>query len=465
MRSRLLSVLVALGLCACGSRLAPTISTKATARTPAKPPPAGHSGKEPDLDSLFSNDKTGWTQIDQDQKAQLDDFASDYLAFLSKAGTQRQSAKAILRIAKDAGAQPFGGKSKHKSGELLYWQDSAQSSIALLKIGERPVEDGLRVIVASLDAGVIRLTPAPSYRKAGLGLFDTTILGTLKLESWLNTPLTLNIFVAGGIGGKDKEITIGDDDDEPVFTIPDLLPHLARKVQRERLIDSPERLDALAGVSTKAMATAFQRYGLSRGDWNRAEAELLPVSKASYVGVDRALMASPNHFARALPYAAARALVESPAEHTSLVILMGHNARSHAGADAESHVQNLLPLAIQQQRRAPDALALRRIFAHTSVMLFDNHGGDRNQGVVLNARKDDSTPEAFRHLLQIFEKAGLQYQIAQKSGWSEARKIGSLDLDAVEIGLPIAGVGTPNELLSTLDLYQALLACKAWVAL
>jgi aspartyl aminopeptidase len=462
MKRRSLSLALALVVSACGGSAATSPQTPEPATQKAKIPKAPE-GEAVDVDALFPEDKSGWKAVGADQKAQIASFAASYLDFLSRTGTQRKSAGLILEQAIAAGARPFGG-SKHKSGELLYWRDEAQSSIALFKIGERPPEEGLRVIIASLDAGVIRLTPTPIYDKKGLALFDTTILGDLKLASWLNTPLLLNVRVAASGKTKAREITIGDELDEPVFTIPDLLPHLSRKVQRKGLIDTPERLDAIAGFSTAALAKAFRRFGLSPSDWNRAEADLLPASQASYIGVDRALIASANHYARALPFAATRALLESDAKHSSLLILMGHSERSYAGADAEAHMLNLLPRAIAQQRAELDALDLRRIMARTRVLLFDNAGGERNKGLVLNSRKDDSTPEAFRHVMQVFDKAGLQYQIAEDSGWSEAREVASLDLDAVEIGLPIAGVGTPNQLLSTLDLYQALLACQGWVS-
>jgi hypothetical protein len=120
-------------------------------------------------------------------------------------------------------------------------------------------------------------------------------------------------------------------------------------------------------------------------------------------------------------------------------------------------------MAIAQQEGDLDALALRRIYARSKVLLFGNHSGKRNHGIVLNSRKDDASPAAFRDALQSLESTKTQYQILESSGWSDAREVASLDMDAVEVGLPIAGVGTPNTLISTLDLYQALLACRGWI--
>jgi aspartyl aminopeptidase len=455
-----------LSLGACGERLAPRHSTGTHAKAPsaASSSSKSQSASPANLDADSPSSKTGWGAIGKNEKPKIDAFSKDYLEFLAIAGTQRATAKALLAQVKNAGGIPFDGSGKHKAGSLLFWQDAAGSSLALLKIGEHPLREGLRVIIATTDGGVIRLTPSPGYEKSGLALFDTSFLGKLKMESWLNTPLLLDIHVAGPRDGQGKTITIGDDADEPVFTIPDLLPHLSRKVQRKGLIDSPERLDALAAFSLQALTKGLKSYGLSPDDWNRAEAQLLPAQGASYIGVDRALIAGPNHQARAFPFAATRALLETPSRHTTLVILTGHSERSYAGADSEAHIQNLLPMAIGQQRSSPDALELRQIYARTKVLLFDNVSGERNHGVVLNSRKDDSSPLAFRDAMQSLESTKTQYQIVESSGWSDAREIASLDMDAVEVGLPITGVGTPSALLSTLDLYQALLACQGWIS-
>ncbi len=464
----LLTVLV-LPVGSCGKRMAPTMrapGAKKIGHDTRSPAPGAHAKKKTlsDVEALFPKRETGWQVIDKVEKKEIDAFAHDYMDFLSKSGSQREAASFIAELAKSAGAVPFDGSGKHKAGELLLWQDEAASSLALLRVGKRTAQEGLQVIIASTDAAVIRLTPAPSYEKSGLALFDTTILGKLKLESWLNTPLVLNVHVAKTGKSPSKTVTIGDDASEPVFTIPDLLPHLARKVQRDGLVDTPERLDALAAFSLKALAKGLKSYGLTADDWNRSEAELLPAQEASFIGVDRALIASPNHAARAFAYAATRALLDRESERTTLLILMGHNQRSHAGADAEAHVVNLLPRAIAQQQAKLDALDLRRIYARTRVLLFENQKGKRNAGVVLSTRKDDSTPEAFRHVLNRFAEANVQFQVVEDSGWSDAREVASLNMDAIEIGLPIAGEGTPSAMLSTLDLYQALLACKAWVS-
>ncbi len=433
-------------------------------------------------DSLFPKtkpSKVNWSALERSQQEQLAKLAERYLSFVGQTRTQRQSASVLLEMAKEAGARPLEEASKAEAskvepGQLYYWKDAASSSIAFLRIGTEPIDSGLRVMTASIDSGEIRLTPKPVYGKSGLALLDTSILGRMEVETWLNTPLALHVYVAPkfskrkgsqakGSQAKAIEFVIGDDSDEPVFAIPDLLPHLSRKVQRSKLVDSPERMDAIAGFSGKAVFSMLRRYGMSAADFERAEATLVPAAEPTYIGVDRGLIAAANHYARAVPFVAMKALIESTPKHSSVVIFMGHNRRFYAGADADSHVENLLPRIIKAHDSSKDLLDIQRIYSKSRVLFFGDKSGKRNQGIVLNTRRDDATPRAFRDALQLFSNAGVPVQVSEKSGWSQAREVSSLDIDTVEFGLPIAGLGTPYELISTLDLYYAQQACRAWV--
>ena len=413
--------------------------------------------------------KTGWKGTSAETRGAIESFATDYLSFVQSARTTRQSSHALLDMAKAAGAVALdsldpSSETPPKPGQIFYWHDSAHGSIAMLKIGRAPVDEGLHVLLASHDSAVIRLTPNPIYEKSGLALFDTSIIGTLKLESWLHTPLALSLYRAPSpSGGPALELVLGDDPGEPVFTIPNLLPHLSRKVQKDKLIDSPERLDAVAGFTATAIQTTLKRNGVDPSALSGLQASLIPAGAPTFVGVDRALIAGANHVSRALPFAAMQALLEGEAKHSTLLILMGNDRSSYAGAGPESHITNLLPIAISALASDVDALRLRRILARTVVLLFDHSEGERNQGIVLGTRRDDSSPKAFRRAMQTFKAGHVETQLLQTAGWSQAREVASLDIDTIAIGLPISGVGMPYELLSTFDLYQARQACLAWV--
>lgn len=406
----------------------------------------------------------GWSGVGSSQREKIEVFADGYRAFVSKARTQRQAAQLLLKKAQGAGALPLEKDTKAKAGQLYYWRDPSTSSVAFLRVGSEPIAEGLQILTASIDAGEIRLTPKPVYEKSGLALFDTSFLGGLQVEAWLNTPLVLHAYIPpSNSDGKGVAIAIGDEPDEPVFTIPDLLPHLSRKVQKVKLVDSPERMDAFAGFSSASVFKMLRRYGMSDNDFEVAEVSLLPAANPSYIGVDRGLLAADNHFARAIPYAAVDAIIGETPRHSSLVILMGHNRRSYAGAGADAHVKALLPLVVQAHNASADLLDLRRIFAKSRVLFFGSWKGTRNRGIVLNTRKDDATPAAYRHTLGLLDEALVPVQVNEEGGWSQAREVSSLDIDTIEFGLPISGVGTPYELLSILDLHSGLRACQAWL--
>lgn len=408
--------------------------------------------------------KPGWMGVDAAGKTKIAAFADDYLTYVQTARTTRQSTQVLRALAEEAGGITWDNAETPRAGDLLIWQDPTNGSIAFLRVGTAPVAEGLTILLASHDSALIRLTPKPIYERSGLALFDTSILGTLDLESWLHTPLALSLYqVPASPGGRATEFILGDDSSEPVFTIPDLLPHLSRKVQKKKLIDSPERLDVVAGFTEKAIRATMKRAGIAGDSLAGIEATLVPAGAPSYIGTDRALLAGANHASRAAPFAAVRAVLTSTSSKSTLLILMGRDKQFYAGAGPEGHVANLLPKAVETLSPKADALTLRRIIAKSRVLMFDHTGGDRNRGVVLGTRRDDSSPSALRHVMRLFEEAEVATQLLQTSGWSEAREVASLDIDTVALGLPVTGVGRPYELLSTYDLYQSLQACLAWV--
>ncbi len=457
---------VALGLCACGQTAPAGTQTTAAARNEL-PNVASDASKSSKLaDPNFPEDevKAGWAGVEEAGRARIATFAADYLSYAQRARTTRQSTDALIALAKSAGAIAWDSAGKPKVGALLYWKDAASGSIALLRVGSAKVDDGLGVILASHDSALIRLTPNPIYEKSGLALFDTSIMGSLKLESWLHVPLALSLYQAPlKTGGKALDVVLGDDPSEPVFTIPDLLPHLSRKVQKAKLVDSPERLDAVAGFTAKAVRGVLASNGFPAGALSSVEATLVPAGKPDYVGVDRGLIAGANHHSRAVPFAAVQALLASKAKRSTVVILMGRDEQFYAGAGPEAHITNIVPKAIEMLASKVDALRYRRILARTRVLMFDHNGGVRNGGVTMGTRRDDSSPSAFRRAIEIFKEGKVATQLLQSSGWSDAREIASLDIDTVALGLPVSGVGMPYQLLSVFDLYQARAACMAWV--
>ncbi len=451
---------------ACGGKGSGASEPAPAAGAEAQPVSALASEAQSAKKSAKKDTALGWASVDEDGRREIAAFAKGYLAYVQAARTTRQSTEALKSLAKSAGAVPWTSDAQPKPGELLLWSDATHGTLGLLRVGTAPVGDGLTILQAGHDAAIIRLTPAPIYERSGLALFDTSILGTLDLESWLHTPLALSIYRAP-VTAKDTALTVilGDEPGEPVFTIPDLLPHLSRKVQRKKLIDSPERLDAVAGFTAEALRNVLRRAGVAKGDLSFVEATLVPAGAATYVGGDKALIAGANHARRAAAYAAVHALLEETSpQKSTLLILSGSSGQSYAAPGPDAQVANLSAKAIETLAPKTDALALRRSLANSAVLMFDHSKGDRNRGVVLGRRRDDSSPTALRRVLSLFEAGEVATQVRQTSGWSQAREVASLDIDTVALGIPVSGVGRPYELLSTFDLFQARKACGAWVS-
>jgi aspartyl aminopeptidase len=300
-------------------------------------------------------------------------------------------------------------------------------------------------------------------------MFDTFFYGDVDWKSWLVTPMALHVYAARpGSSSGDVDLVIGEAETDPVLSIPDLLPHLSGKAQRKQVVDSPERLDAIAAGSRAALDTFLSSQGIDVRTFEDAEVYLLPAGPAVFVGVDRGLIAGYGHSHRALAFAATRALLaEEAPEYTSAVILIS-NSEIGTGASGPAFIQTALSRvlgALSKDGSDTDVLDTRRAYARSAVLMSARiEAAERNKGIAMNTRADDALPDATRRAIDRMTSTGAQVQVTFDKSWqSQTRKLAALDMDAVGIGLPTTGHGTPMELISVLDLYSGHLALRGWM--
>ncbi len=446
---------------------APTapVAPAKTQPTPAKAPPG--PAKAP---SLFPETKRGWKAVDKAEVPKIERFARDYLGYLADAKTPRRAVRGLVRLFKPRGKQlaaRSGGK--YAVGSRLWFRHRGGDAAAFIRVGQRPLEEGARIIIAAVDAPRIDLKQQPVYSKVGLTMLDTNLYGKLDLKSWLSRPLALYVHAKkrGGV----IDLALGEKPTDPVLVIPDLLPHLSRKAQAKKIIDKPERMDALAARKRTALLAYLRTKGVTESVFQTAEASLVPAGAPSFVGVDRALMAGYGHSQRALAFSAVRGLLDAPAKtapyHTAIVIVVSKSRIGYTGATGLAFVKTAMSRiigALASEGANTDILGVRRIYARSAALLAADRQGKPNLGLVLNPRGDDALPRAIRRVLDAFRAAKAQYQLMASTAWgSKARTLATLDMDVVDVGLPITGQGTPMELLSTLDLFQAKRAFAVWL--
>lgn len=433
---------------------APRVSGDAATGAPAP-------GASP-VDALFPEPARGWKAVDRDGAARIAAFATDYAAFLATAKTSRRAVSALVERFSGRGTRLEPGMRPSRAPGSRYWLTGpGGDDAAFVLLGREPLERGARIVIASVDAPHLALEHAPIHGQAGVTLLDTEPHGQLVLEAWLSRPLALYMHVArpGAMDGG-LDLAIGDAPGDPVLTIPDLDPHLARRIQRERIVDTPRRLDAVAAVSRAAVLQLLTANGLDERVLGEAEIALVPAGPPVFVGVDRALLAGHGHADRALAYAAVRGLIDaSDASHTAIVIVTGRR-----GPEFIKPALSRIMAALTEGGDELDILDTRRVHARSAVLLAGNAEGAAGKGLLLAPHSDDAPPPATRRVLDVLGRAGVHYQISDADAWGMGRRLSTLDMDVVEVALPVQGSGSPVQVVSTLDLYQAYVAALAWLA-
>jgi len=412
---------------------------------------------------LFPEAKAGWRHIDRATRARIDELARDYVDFLGRAKTPRRAVAALVAMYKAAGGSALGDSLA--AGQRAFWI-APGGDAALLVIGGRGgASAGVRAVVAAVDGPRIDLKQVPLYQHDTATMLETSLYGTLALESWLARPLALYVRVArGGKGGGGSEIVVGEAPGDPVLAIPDVPIHLRRKVQAKEPVADPERMDAYAGASLAAVRAVLHRRGLREADLTEAEAYLVPAGPAALIGVDRAMVAGYGQSRLGLAYLATRALgAAAPDQATLAVILVSKSQIEGAGSTGVGFVGRALSRALSALGGELDVLASRRAHARTALLVAAIGKGEANGGLVLTPEGDDALPGALRRAVDRLDRVHVPVQIGE--GESRAAvDLGSLDLDAVAVSLPVKSQGAPLELCSALDLHYGLTGLASWFA-
>lgn len=425
--------------------------------------------------------EAGWAATDADRRAAIAAFAEDYRHYIADAKTTRRAVAGVTALVRAAGALPLPAKGAKPTPGARYWLGARGKDLAVLVVGDAPPSAGLDVVAAPLDAPRLDLKPEPGFRKEGFLMLETHLRGEIDLKMWLSTPLSLFAWVDRP-GKAPLDVAIGERPDDPVLVVPDLLPHLARKVQAKIIIDA-ERMDAVAGMAADvteddvkddaALAKLLAPWGVTGADFAVGEITLVPASAPTYVGVDRALLAAYGQAFAAQGYAAARAVLEAKRPPRSVLVLLLDGAAMGADGDGDTgefFVRHAVSAALAAftDDGAPSELDVRRTLAASHALVATNVGGGVNGGLVLNPRFDDADPEMVRELLRALDAAKVPYQFPETGpdGWSysPSRRLSTTGMKSLDVGLPIADRGAPLEVLSVLDLFTAYRAYAAFYA-
>ena len=299
------------------------------------------------------------------------EFCEGYKDFLDRGKTERECVARAVEILAGAGYVPYEAGCKYAAGDKVYFVNRKKSLIATT-FGTRPIDEGVRMNGAHIDSPRLDLKPNPLYEKNDLAFFKTHYYGGIRKYQWGTTPLAMHGVIVKR-SGEVVEVSIGENDEDPVFCISDLLPHLAAE-QNARTLKTGlkgEELNVIIGsipyldeeelkepVKLLALQLLNERYGITEADFFRAEIEMVPAQKARDVGFDGSMIGAYGQDDRVCAYTALMAEIEAKQpSYTTVTILTDKEETGSEGNTGlnSDYVLHYIESLAEMARRRPEA--------------------------------------------------------------------------------------------------------------
>ncbi len=428
-------------------------------------------------------------------------FCEPYKAFLSEAKTERECAAKAEAMLTAAGYTVFDPAKSYAPGDKVYKNNRGKAIIATT-FGAHPVNEGVRINVAHIDAPRLDLKPTPLYEQNDIAYFKTHYYGGIRKYQWATIPLSLH----GVIYKKDGEavtIKIGEDPADPVFFISDLLPHLSAKQNTRTLGEGikGEELNIVIGslpypekdlkepVKLMVLSILNEKYGITEADFYRAELELVAAGPARDIGFDRSLIGAAGHDDRVCGYTALMAEIDTKApSYTTVTILTDKEEIGSVGNTGlnSDYVKHYLEYLAENAGVSFKELAVNSVCLSSDVgAAFDptfsdvyepNNSCYLGKGCVLTKYTgsrgkggcSDASAETMAKVIGIMEREGVYWQagelgkVDEGGGGTVAQFIASMNIDVVDLGVPVMSMHAPVEVVSKLDVYEAYQAFMAF---
>ena len=454
-------------------------------------------------EKLFRNKDNAWEKVEE-EKTKIFDFSKKYIEFISNNKTERECVKTIKDKLKQNNFKNIEELDNIKSGDKVYYINREKSIYAAV-IGEESPEEGFNIIGAHIDSPRLDIKPNPIYEDAELAHFKTHYYGGIKKYQWVNIPLSMHGVIIKENNEK-IEIKIGEEENDPIFTIADLLPHLASKQEKKTLKDGieAEELNILIGsvpfkgnidekIKLNILNILYEKYGIKEQDFVSAEIEFTPAMKARDLGFDRALVAGYGQDDRVCAYTSLEALLNlNNPKRTSICILADKEEIGSMGNTGmysqtfEYFIDELLDKTVGNK------VGLRRkVFSKSKSLSADvtgaynpnypdiyeknnesylNHGISiiKYTGSASKGGASDANAEFVGYVRNLFEKNDISYQVSEMGkigvggGGTIAYILADRGIDVLDCGVPVLSMHSPYEITSKFDIYNAYKAYKVF---
>lgn len=458
-----------------------------------------------------------WNKYDEDMKKKVFDFADEYRRFISLCKTERECVEEGVRILKAAGYKDLkdviAADEKLKAGDKVYAVNMNKAIVAF-NIGEDSIESGMNILGAHIDSPRLDIKQNPLYEETGLVLLDTHYYGGIKKYQWVATPLALHGVVALKDGTTVK-VVIGEDMDDTVVGISDLLIHLASEQMDKKAakVVVGEALDILVGsmplkneetksdkedckdaVKKNILAILKEKYGIEEEDFMSAELEAVPAGPARDYGIDRSMIIGYGHDDRVCAYPSLIALVNADMpKRTGVCILVDKEEIGSVGATGmQSRFFENMVAEVMDRCGEYSELKLRRALANSYMLSSDVSAAyDPNyasvfekknaayfgKGMVFNkytgargkSGSNDASAEFVGKLRKVMDDADVAFQTAELGkvdiggGGTIAYILANLDMNVIDSGIAVQNMHAPYEVISKADLYETLKGYEAFL--
>ncbi len=460
--------------------------------------------------------KNTWETYSHKQLKEVEAFAKEYMQFLDEGKTERECVDTIVNTIEKQGYQELSSviknKGKLKKGDKVY-AVCMNKAIVMFRIGEKPMEEGMNILGAHIDSPRLDVKQNPLYEEGGFAYLDTHYYGGVKKYQWVTIPLALHGVIVKK-DGTTVELSVGEDDGDPVFFISDLLIHLAqeqmekkaskviegealdliignkpllldKKGDKKDAKDSEEKAAAKDAVKKGILAILKEKYDIEEEDFISAELEIVPAGKAREAGFDRSMILAYGQDDRVCAFSSLKAMLEvEESKRTACCLLVDKEEIGSVGATGmESRFFENMVAEVLNLLGEYSELTLRRCLSNSCMLSSDVSSAfdpsfassfDKKNvaylggGMVFNkftgsrgkSGSNDANAEYLAHLRHIFEKEEINFQTAELGkvdlggGGTIAYILALYGMNVIDSGVAVLNMHAPWEATSKADVYE-----------
>ena len=454
----------------------------------------------PDKNDLFYTKKNPFDTMTDEEIAISNAYCEQYKDFLDKAKTEREAVTEAVRLAEGLGFLPMTRGMALVPGTKVY-MPAAGKAIMLAVIGRRPLSQGVNIAAAHIDSPRLDLKQIPLYEDGEMAFFKTHYYGGIKKYQWVALPLALHGIVIKA-NGEAVNVVIGEDENDPVFMITDLLPHLGKDQSKKLLGEAftGENLNILIGsrpvgdaketdrVKLAIMQLLNEKYGIIEEDFISAELEAVPQMRARDLGFDRTMIGAYGHDDRSCAFASLRALLDVGTPETTAVCVLSD--KEEVGSDGVSGMQSAVFEDFMEELCESAGVKLRECFSNSFCLSTDvcnahdpnfpdvtekNNAAKLNYGMGVlkftgaggKGGSSDASAEVVSKLRRVFAENNVAWQMTelgkvdQGGGGTVAKFMANRNIPTIDAGVPVLSMHAPYEIVSKLDCYMTYKGIRA----